>query len=252
SLAFTALRCVDRWMLNRYVGAAEVGIYAVAMSFAAILFMGVQLIGNVLAVNLNYLWVQGKREQCMSVLNTVVKTMLFLFLIGSFFVLLVKDFIIGTLYGIAYLPGASIIHILLLMQVFMIIYWIMGIYPSLIEKTFIVFFAGAIGFVSNAGLNYLLIPLYQMKGAAIASASSFLLISVVLLILNKTENFKLDKKLFLLILISLLLLMDYVWILGIVLGLLCAAVVKTEVLFTNFEKEFIVGKLKEGFKNVRT
>ena len=135
NLAFTALRYIDRWMLNRYVGAAEVGIYAVAMGLTAFLFLGVQLIGGVLSVNLNYLWEQGEREQSMSVLNTVVKIMLFLFLFGSFFILLAKNFIIGTLYGIEYLPGANIIYILLFMQVFMVIYWIMGAYPSLIEKT---------------------------------------------------------------------------------------------------------------------
>ena len=124
----------------------------------------------------------------------------------------------------------------------------MGIYPSLIEKTYIVFLAGAIGLVSNVGLNYLLIPLYQMKGAAIASASSFLLISVVLLILNKTEKFKVDKKLFLLILVSLLLLLDHVWIFGVVLGLLCMASVKTSLIFSDSEKKFMFEKLKEGFR----
>jgi O-antigen/teichoic acid export membrane protein len=248
NLAFTALHYIDRWMLNRYVGAAEVGIYAVAMGLTAFLFLGVQLVGNVLSVNLNYLWEQGEREQCMSVLNTVVKTMLFLFLVGSFFILLLKDFIIGTLYGIEYLPGANIIYILLFMQVFMVIYWIIGTYPSLIEKTSIVFLAGAIGLISNVGLNYLLIPLYQMKGAAIASASSFLLISVVLLILNKAEKFKVDKKLFLLILVSLLLLLDHVWIFGVVLGLLCMASVKTSLIFSDLEKKFMFEKLKEGFR----
>ncbi|HJH28058.1 MAG TPA: hypothetical protein C5S37_15145 [Methanophagales archaeon] len=45
NLAFTALHYVDRWMLNRYVGAAEVGIYAVAMGLTAFLFLGVQLVG---------------------------------------------------------------------------------------------------------------------------------------------------------------------------------------------------------------
>jgi len=248
NLAFTALRYIDRWMLNRYVGAAEVGIYAVAMGLTAFLFLGVQLVGNVLSVNLNYLWEQGKRERCMSVLNTTVKAMLFIFLIGSFFILLAKNFIIGTLYGIEYLPGVNIICILLLMQVFMVIYWIMGIYPVLIEKTFITFLAGVIGLISNVCLNYLLIPLYQMKGAAIASATSFLLISVVLLILNKAEKFKVDKKLFLLIPISLLLLLDHVWTFGTVLGLLCIVAVKTNLLFADSEKEFIFENLRSGFR----
>lgn len=247
NLGFIALSYVDKWMLNRYVGATEVGIYAVGMGFTTFLFLAVQLVGNVLAVNLNYLWEQGKREQCFFVLNTVVKTALFIFLVGSFFILLLKNFIIGTLYGIEYLPGASIVHILLLMQVFMVIYWIMGIFPSLIEKTYITFLAMILGLVLNVYLNYLLIPLYQMKGAAIASAASFLSISGVLLVLNKIEKFRLDKKFFLLIPISLLLLLDHAWIFGVILGLLCIAVIKTDILFSNFEKEFIVRQLKESF-----
>jgi len=248
NLAFVVLRYTDRWMLNRYVGASEVGIYAVVMGLSAMLSLAVQLIGHVLGVNLNYLWERGEKERCMLVLNTCVKTMLFIFLICSFFVLLLKDFLIGTLYGIEYLRGTSVVYVLLLTQVFMVIYSIMKIYPMLIEKTFIVCSAVAMGSLSNIALNYLLIPLYQMKGAAIASAASFVLIVGILLLLNRREGFRIDKRMFVFVAVSLLMLVNQPWIFGPALGLLLMIIVKTNLLFSEREKGVIFGRLRDGFR----
>lgn len=130
----------------------------------------------------------------------------------------------------------------------MVIYSIMKIYPMLIEKTFIVCSAVAMGSLSNIALNYLLIPLYQMKGAAIASAASFVLIVGILLLLNRREGFRIDKRMFVFVAVSLLMLVNQPWIFGPALGLLLMIIVKTNLLFSEREKGVIFGRLRDGFR----
>jgi len=246
NLAFTALRYIDRWMLNRYVGAAEVGIYAVAMGLTALLFMGVQLVGGVLSVNLNYLWEQGEREEINFILNALTKVGIIVFLLAAFIVLIIKEPLIGLLYGEQYLNAIDVIPYLLLMQVFMVAYWLLGPYVSLIEKTYISFIIVVIGLFVNIGLNLWLIPLYQMKGAAIATACSSLILFLVQSLFYKIYKIKIHSTIFLLTTMALVLLIPNVWISAILLLTLIYISTKTNLLISYSERGYILNQIKRG------
>ena len=248
NLAFTALRYIDRWMLNRYVGAAEVGIYAVAMGLTAFLFLGMQLIGGVLSVNLNYLWEQGEREEINFILNAVTKVGTMVFLLAAFIVLIIKEPLIGLLYGERYLNAIDIIPYLLLMQAFMVAYWLLGPYVTLIEKTYISFITVVIGLSVNIGLNLWLIPLYQMKGAAIATACSSLTLFLVQNLFYKIYKIKIHSTIFLLVAMALILLIPNVWISVILLLTLIYISAQTNLLISHSERDYIWKQIKRGIK----
>jgi len=246
NLAFTALHYIDRWMLNRYVGAAEVGIYAVAMGLTALLFLGAQLISNVVYVNLNYLWEQGEREEINFILNALAKVGIIVFLSAAFMILIIKEPLIGLLYGERYLNAIDIIPYLLLMQAFMVPYRLLGPYVNLTEKTYISFITIVIGLSVNIGLNLWLIPLYQMKGAAIATACSSFTLFLVQNLFYKIYKIKIHSTIFLLTAMALILLIPNVWLSAILLLTFIYISTQTNLLISSSERNYIWSRIKRG------
>ncbi|MDY6965098.1 MAG: flippase [Halobacteriota archaeon] len=246
NLALTALHYIDRWMINRYVGATDVGIYTVATGLATILFLGVQLVGNVVSVNLNYLWEQGEREKINFILNALAKFGIMTFLSGAFIILIIKEPLIGFLYGEQYLNVIGIMPYLLLMQAFMVPYWLLGSYVGLIEKTHISFFAVVTGLAVNIGLNIWLIPLYQIMGAAIATACSSFILFLVQNFFFRVYKIKIHNTILLLTAMGLIILIPNLWITAVLLLVLVYISAQTNLIFSNLERDYILKQVRNG------
>ena len=251
NLGFSALGYIDRWMLNRYGGAADVGIYAVAMALASVLFLGIQLIVNVVSVNLNYLWEKGEREKIDFTINALTKFGYLVFLSSAFIVLVIIETLIRLLYGEPYLTAAHIMPYLMLMQALMVAYWLLGLYTVLMEKTYISFCAILTGLLVNVGLNLWLIPLYNVKGAAIATASSSFILFLVQNVFYYAFKIKVDRKIYLLISMGLILLIPNAVHSALLLIVLIYVAVWTNLLLSQSEKDYVWEKIKSGVRRER-
>src|SRR5207302_1604367 len=109
---------------------------------------------------------------------------------------ILKRWILVTMYGAEYAAGAAVMAPLLAFQCFDVVYSIAGMYSGLVEKTYLPFLAVAIGLVANIGLNLLWIPRFGMQGAAYAAMLSYALINIVLYTLNHRTGLRLERSAF--------------------------------------------------------
>ena len=166
---------MDRLMLNRFLGLEEVGIYSIAVNVANLLLLFGMVAGKVVMPNLSRIWENGEKERVISLFNIGIKANALVILFIAVMLSLFKEPLVSFLYGQSYIESISAINILLIFSFFTSIHAIIGAYAGIIEKTFIHLIINIIGFVFNVILNYILIPNYQLVGAATATTVSFII-----------------------------------------------------------------------------
>jgi len=236
---------VDRWMLNRFLGLHDVGIYSVAVNISQMIFVFGMITGNVLMPNLSNMWEHGERDKAMYTLNLAIKTVTLFVLFCAAVLVIFKRPVISLLYGSEYLEGLPVIPILLVFWILNVVVWIIGVYPLLIEKTYLPLISIIPGLVINVALNYTLIPLYGMKGAAGATMISYVLILIALLYLNKREKMMIDVITVCICATPVVLLLNTMWL------LVCLTLMSLLVFFSNYifnEKEkLMLGRQFQNF-----
>ena len=190
-IIFTLFRYTDKWMLSLLTDLSSVGIYSVASNVGGIIFMFGMVAGSVLTPNLSNIWERGEKDKVMYMLNFAIKINTLFLLSGAVVLFLFKKQIISILYGSKYIKCLPIIGILLIFWLFNSIFWTLGPYAQLIEKTYIPVICCSIGLVSNIFLNYVLIPMYGLIGAAVASTSSFAIILIIMFVLFRRKGLEL-------------------------------------------------------------
>jgi O-antigen/teichoic acid export membrane protein len=208
SVIFTLFKYTDRWMLNRFLGLHEVGVYSVASNITGLLFMFGMIAGNVLLPNLSKIWENKDEKKAIFLLNSAIKINTLVLLFGAVVLVFLKKQIISILYGAEYLEGLPIIAVLSIFWLFNSIFWTIKGYSGLVEKTHLPFISVSVGLILNVILNYILIPHHKMMGAAVASTISFGIILVMLFALNKKEGMRIELSTVLACLSPLILLFD--------------------------------------------
>lgn len=246
-LVITIFRYTDRWMLNKFLDLNSVGVYSVAGNITEIIFAVGIIAGNVLAPNLANDWEYGKKTQVIDKINSAIK-MIIIFLLGcSILFVLLKRQIIFVLYGYKYLDTIPVINILLLFYLINTVWWIIGIYPTLIEKPYFIFVSAIGGLLINIYLNYKLIPIYGIIGAAAATAIAFSVIVIILFILNKWNKFYLEPKTIFVCLTPFILLLGQ-GIMTVSYIVLLLIIISTGLLLTKKEKKLLVVKIMNVLK----
>ncbi|MBI5056322.1 MAG: oligosaccharide flippase family protein [Nitrospirae bacterium] len=241
------LSYTDRFLLNRFTGLREVGVYSVAMNFTGILFMFGNIVGRVLLPSLSKIWEQNQRDRAMFMLNFTTKVNT-LILLGAYIVLvLLRKPVMSLLYGSQYLEGTSVIGLLAVYWIYNSIFWIIKGYGELIEKTYFSFIGCLIGLPVSILLNYLLIPRYNMIGAAIASTVTFAIILTIIFALNNKSGMKIDYRTVLVCLLPGILILDNM---GLIVSSLIVIVLifKSELILDKHEKSLFCEQLKKAVK----
>ncbi len=189
-IVFNLFRYINHWMLNRFLGLHEVGIYSVAANVSGLIFVFGVVAGNVLMPNLSKLWEEGKKEEAVAILDLVVRGNTVLMLSGAVFIVLFKTQIINLLYGVEYLDSASFMGVLSIFWLFNIVYWTITSYAGLIEKTYIPLVGSTSGLICNVILNIFLIPKYGINGAAVATTISFGIAVIIMFVWFKMEGWR--------------------------------------------------------------
>lgn len=122
------------------------------------------------------LYARNKIDDLRRTYSVVTKWMLALIFPAFLLVLLFPDQIIKVLFGAEYIAGATALSILV--AGFMI-YGALGPTSAILQtygRTKIIMMTNYIGAITNLGLNFLLIPIYGVNGAAIATGFSLALL----------------------------------------------------------------------------
>lgn len=181
----------DRYIINYFSGTTQVGIYALAYVLTGAIYTFGAIIANIMRPYISEAWNTKKDHN--TLLNISLKYT-FLIVIPSlvgFFIL--KEAIITLISGVKYLPSIPVINILIFYPIFAVLIIVFYQYLLLKNKTIttgLIYLGGA---ALNIFLNIILIPIYGLSGAAMATVITYFLIFLTIFTLCKkdiTINFK--------------------------------------------------------------
>ncbi len=191
-LEMLALSLVDRWMLTRMKGLAEVGIYSVAFNVSDYVILFGSLTASVLGPNMSHMWEEGDREGVMKRINFALRLTLMVLLGVAVFLLGVSPWVIRLICGDAYAASASLVWVFLIYQLFNSAFHVLGLYPLLVERPLMSLYALTSGLVVNVAANLWLIPRYGVMGGAISAMVSMFTVVVVLAVQCRMRGFKFE------------------------------------------------------------
>jgi O-antigen/teichoic acid export membrane protein len=180
---------LDVLILTFFLGLTEVGIYNAILPTALIFMFFAKAISNILFPMASELWQKDDKQKLSEGLRLIYSYSMVALIPIVLAAFVFADVFIGKLFGEEFLPGVTAFRILLLgVLCFMITSnnnaVLSGIgYPLKVTKVTLI----AAGL--NVVLNIILIPKFEIEGAAIATAASYIL----MLIMSTYEVRKLIK-----------------------------------------------------------
>ncbi|HED06353.1 MAG TPA: hypothetical protein ENI61_06690 [Ignavibacteria bacterium] len=180
----------DRFILNHFLNSAEVGIYSFSYRIAMIMFLFVIAFRTAWMPRAINLYGKGKYE--ISFGNTFNKLLAVSFMI-LLTVSLMADYLfkfrIGNFhfFNLQYESGVVIIPFILVGYLFAGISSFFSVYPFISGKSKHFLVSDMLAFVFNIILNFWLIPIYGLLGAAFATTISLMLSAIYLFIVSKDK-----------------------------------------------------------------
>jgi O-antigen/teichoic acid export membrane protein len=173
----------DRFLIQHFYGAEEVGHYAAIFQLAAIM--------SILGVSVNAAWMPWlfenlkKNDERTNVF--VVKlsyVLIFCFLLIGFIFCLVFPFLAKVVLPISYHPFINIANPIIMGSVFEAIYLIVSPYTFYVEKTKYNGFIGVFVAILNVSMNFFLIPYIGLKGASYSFMLSWISLALMFFIFS--------------------------------------------------------------------
>ena len=167
SVAISINMKFDILMINEFLGAHEVGIYAAAMTPSAALGQIVFTLAR--SAFPDHTKLHGNQQRFVAVTTKMLRYLSILALAIAGTVLIFKDWIISTVYGVAYADAAMVLAILMLNVATVGIdasasnyFRIKNLQKKMLQRQLVTL-------VINISLNLVLIPVYGIVGAATAT-----------------------------------------------------------------------------------
>jgi O-antigen/teichoic acid export membrane protein len=176
ALAYWALNLSDRFFLQKYADLSQVGLYSVAYSIAAVLHM---IMGWFNTAYAPYCYSIAKEPEAGTVYARVMLYSLTLLTLAGFGLSLFAREALTLLTPPAYHSAATVVPLIVLAYLFFEVYYLLSFGMDLTKKTgYAPFIIGASALI-NLCLNLILIPRFQMLGAAIATVISYMLLPII-------------------------------------------------------------------------
>jgi len=172
----------DTFMLGYFCTATEVGIYNAALPTSKLLAVVLSPIGMIFGPVIVGLYAKNRLDELRKTYSSVAKWIFTIVFPGFLLMVLFSERIINILFGVEYVSGSTALGIL---AFGVLITAMVGPAASVIGaygKTKIIMWCSFFGASVNVVLNLVLIPVYGMNGAAVATGFSLALITVLHLI----------------------------------------------------------------------
>jgi len=163
---------IDTFMLQAFLGSEEVGLYNSAYPLAAVLTFSGSALGSIYLSNASKLFGEGKKDELAEAYRLVTKWIGYISL-PLFSVIILFPQALLQLFGPDYLGMANVLRVLALGFLLSALIGPTSKIIQAVDKTkyklYLTLFIGT----TNILLNYLLIPVYGIIGAAYATALTF-------------------------------------------------------------------------------
>ena len=181
---------IDRFIIDHFLGTSEVGIYSFSYRIALVI--------NIFVISLRSAWTpysirlynQGNYSvEFGKSLTKIIAAGFMIFLVVSIFIDdLFKVHLAGlNLFDPQYRSGIEIIPIVLIAYILSSLVTYYSVYPYVSGKSIHFLISDAIALIINLALNFILIPLYGIMGAAIATFFSYFGNAVYLVIISERK-----------------------------------------------------------------
>lgn len=190
-LIFLVMSCyliyqnIDVVFIGRYMTETDAGIYRIVYQFSMLAGLAATSVKAVLYPKFSA-WNESKQlENITEGLRggTSLSLMLAIPIFFSFLIL-GYDFI-SLFYGEAYIPGVPALYLLSFIQIITVFMYLQSICLNAISHPKYAFLSIAAGIIANVVLNIILIPMYGMEGAALATVIAMFLNSALAYLLLK-------------------------------------------------------------------
>jgi O-antigen/teichoic acid export membrane protein len=178
----------DRWFVMGMLGATEVGLYAVAAKFAMLIALMVEVFRKAwwpIAMDMLHKKEGPEFFRIVSLWYIVAGT------IGAIILTIISPYLVDYLTTDAYKESWKIVGILCWGSVFYGFYLLSGLGMFYSKKTHLTIYTYGGGAILNILLNYILIPILGLFGAAFATILSLLLANIVGMVIS-SRYYKID------------------------------------------------------------
>jgi O-antigen/teichoic acid export membrane protein len=169
----------DTLMLGYFSSSADVGIYNAALPTAQVIRAVPGALGVIFFPVVSELYARDKIDDLRRTYSVVTKWMFSLIFPAFLLVVLFPDKIIKILFGAEYIAGATALSILMFGFMISAVVGPAGEILRTYGRTKTVMMTNYLGAAINLGLNLLLIPIYGVNGAAIATGFCLALLYIL-------------------------------------------------------------------------
>lgn len=175
----------DRVMILKILGAGAAGIFAVGNKVSMIS----QLIYQAFAGGWSYFSFSTMKDDDQVITNTKIFNYLSAISFVSYaFMILLSDFIFKLLFTGDYVKASVVFPYLFLSPLLLMLFQILSNQFIIIKKSYLVTGSLIVGAVLNIILNYLLIPILNIEGAAIATVIGYLISLIIAMVLAQKRR----------------------------------------------------------------
>ena len=202
NLLMNAFDFSDRYMILHWMpggelaGQSAVGQYHSGRIFAVLLLSLATMITGVLMPYLSADWEAGKRKNVSDRLRRWLFFVSTVSTLGSAVVLMISPWLFSTVLQDRYTEGLSLMPMAFLMCIWSAVTAIAQCYLFVVEKGNRVAWVFGSGLIVNIALNGLMLPMYGLQGAVIATVISNGLVMLGVWLTMWHEGFKLDSTTF--------------------------------------------------------
>ncbi len=179
----------DRVLLSYFLpsadSAAAIGVYTVAIGLASVVTLFPSAIAAIFLPVISELYAKGDKKKMIEVSNAATRWVLFLIMPFTLVFIAFPDNMLGAFYGPAYTSGATVLALFTLGTFVRFLTYVHGYLLAAVRLIKIELVIALFAAFVNVALGFLLIPSYGMEGAAIASAISLTVVTILFLYCTK-------------------------------------------------------------------
>lgn len=171
-LMITIYMKIDQVMIKEMLNETQVGLYSAAVRISEAWYFIPMAISSSIAPYITESKLQNE-EMYNKRIRQLYQIMVFISLLISILIFFTSDYVIVFLYGISYYESSNVLLIHIWASIFVFIGVVNGLW--FLNENLLVYasFNTFIGALSNIIFNYIFIPIWGIKGAAIATIVSY-------------------------------------------------------------------------------
>lgn len=236
---------VDRWMIIHYspsgpaAALAEVGQYHSSRIIPLLMISIALLLGGILTPHLSRDWEAGDKKRTKARLQMFSKLLSLVLFAGGVAVLVGAPLLYSLAFKGKFAAGLELLPLTLTYCTWFGMTIILQNYLFCVEKARLGSIALAAGLASNVALNLLLLPIWGLMGAVVATTAANFLALAIMCAMNRLLGFRLDAGSYVLLVIPITLVFG-AWISLGVLAAILLAVMFTNRIINVEEREMLV------------